>query len=71
MRATLEELTPVFTPQLFSISFFPSLFPSSPFFFPSSCIGKKSSFDMTFDINSRPLAKNHIREEIDLSFMGH
>lgn len=54
MRAIWEELAPVFTCQR----------PASPLLFPSSRIGEKRSFDKAFDINSRPLAKDHTGEEM-------
>lgn len=61
MRAIIEKLALIFVRQLFS----------SLVLFLSSRIGKKRSFNKAFDINSWPLAKDHIREEIDLSFAGY
>ena len=61
-RATSEELAPAFTPLLPFVE--PSLL------FPASRIGEKQSFDKAFDIDCRPLAKDHTGEEVDLSFAG-
>ncbi len=72
MRATSEELAPVYTRQLSSgqLSSSSLLFFSSPVLSLISCIGKKGSFDKIFDINCWPLAKDHIGEEVNLSFVG-
>lgn len=66
MRATLEELTLVFTCQLSFSQLFSSLF-----LFLSSCIGKKWSFNKAFNINSRLLAKDYIKKNVDLSFVSY
>lgn len=58
-----EELAIIFTCQLFF-----SQLSSSLFFFPSSYIGKKQSFNKEFNINSRLLAKDHTEKKVDLSF---
>ncbi len=70
MRATSEELAPVYTRQLSSGQLLssPLLFSSRPVLSPTSRIGEKQSFDKAFDINSRPLVKDHTGEEVDLSF---
>ena len=66
MRATSEELALVFIHEL---SFSQLL--SSLFLFPSSCIGKKQSFNKAFNINSWLLAKDCTRKEVDLSFINY
>ncbi len=40
----------------------------SPSFFSSNSIGKKRSFNKTFNLNCRPLADDYIGDEVDLSF---
>lgn len=66
MRATSEELTPVFTRQLLSTSV-----SSSFFHFLSGHIDEKQLFDMVFDINSHSLAKDYTGKEVNLSFMRY
>ncbi len=70
MRAASKELAPVYTFQISSnqLSFSPLLSLFSSVLFPFICIGKKRLFDKAFDINSRLLARDHTRKELDLSF---
>lgn len=61
-KVILEELAPAFILLFLSVK---------PFLlFPTSCIGKKQFFNKGFDINCRPLVKDHIRKEVNLSFTG-
>ncbi len=56
MRATSEELAPVYIRQLSSGQLSSGQLSSSPLFSPTSCISEKRLFNKAFDINSQPLA---------------
>ena len=61
-RASLEKASSTFTP------LFPSSECLSPFLFPSNSIGKNRPFNKVFNINCRPLANDHVGEDVNLSF---
>ena len=58
-RASSEEASTTWAP------LFPLSEHSSPFFFPSSGIGKKRPFDRAFIINCWPLADEYVRKDVD------
>lgn len=62
-RASSKEAFPIFAPLLLPIECL------SPHFFPSNGLREKLSFDKAFNLDCWLLADDHIKKEINLSFV--
>lgn len=61
-KISLKKAAPIFASLLLPVKY-----PSPPLL-PFSDTKKKQSFDMAFNLDCRPLANDHIRKDVNLSF---